>query len=113
VAISEQDLAAWTRRVGQHFEGPCKGIAEAFAEFVAFELGPRLKSLRPETQMADVLEWIQTPAYSERAPNDWVEILMAVEEAVGCEMTDDFAETLERHTFRDYVEHLNAHRRVA
>jgi acyl carrier protein len=42
---------------------------------------------------------------------DWVELVMAMEEEIGCDLTDDFAETFEQRTFRELVEHLYANRR--
>jgi hypothetical protein len=60
--------------------------------------------------MAEVLGWMKED--TRVASLDWVEILMVIGAEVSSESTDAFAETLEHRTFREYVEHLHANRRV-
>jgi hypothetical protein len=60
--------------------------------------------------MADIVCWIKDSTGSPGASLDWVETLMAVEEGVSSEVTDEFAETLEQRTFGEYLEHLHARR---
>lgn len=110
MAVSELDRQAWAARIRAHFEPELRDIAEAVAAALVEAVGPRIKQLRPETPMAEVLRWLK----EERAGAgslDWVELLMVIEEVVPSEVTDAFAETLEQRTFREYVEHLHANRR--
>jgi hypothetical protein len=86
-------------------------MAEAVAAVLVLAVGSRIKQLRPETPMSEVFSWLKDDASPRPASLDWVEMLMAVEEEVSSEATDAFAETLEQRTFREYVEHLHAHRR--
>jgi hypothetical protein len=111
VPVTDQDLEVWAARIRPHFEPRLQGMAEAVAAVLVLAVGSRIKQLRPETPMSEVFSWLKDDASPRRTSLDWVEMLMAVEEEVSSEATDAFAETLEQRTFREYVEHLDAHRR--
>jgi hypothetical protein len=108
--VTDRDLDAWAARVRPYFDPKLQDIAEAAAGVLVRAVGSRIKQLRPETPMAEVVGWLKDE--NRRSTSlDWVEIMMAVEERLSSETTDAFAETLEQRTFREYVEHLHAHRR--
>jgi hypothetical protein len=111
VPVTDHDLEAWAARIRPHFEPRLQDIAEAAAAVLVLGVGSRIKQLRPETPMGEVFSWLTDDASSRRTSVDWVEMLMAVEEEVSSESTDAFAKTLEQRTFREYVDHLHAHRR--
>jgi hypothetical protein len=71
-------------------------VAALFGHFI----GPAMLRLRPEHTIGEILSW------TESAGLGTVELLMVVEEEYG-EMDDEFARSLERHTFREFVEHLS------
>jgi hypothetical protein len=111
VPVTDQDLEAWAARIRPHFEPRLQDIAETAAGVLVLAVGSRVKELRPETPMVEVLAWLKDDANRRSTSLDWVEILMAVEKEVSSEATDAFAETLERRTFREYMEHLHDQRR--
>lgn len=111
--LDDRDLERWAARVRPYFEPPLQDVAEGAAAVLVMGVGSRIKELRPETPMADVVSWLKDARDTGSASLDWVEMLMAVDEEVSSEVTDAFAETLEQRTFREYVEHLQANRRGA
>jgi hypothetical protein len=86
-------------------------LAEDVAAVLGHAIGAQVKHLYPETRMADIVCWLKESTGSLGASLDWVETLMAAEERVSSASTDEFAETLERRSFGEYLEHLHAHRR--
>jgi acyl carrier protein len=111
--VTEEDLEAWARWVGLHFEPPLKETAVAVAYAVVRTVGVRPTLLRPETPMREITAWLQEAKDSGLASLEMVELLMLIEEETRCDLTDEFAETLEQRTFGEYVSHLHAHRRAA
>jgi hypothetical protein len=97
-------------RIRSRFQPHLQDIAEVTAAVLGRAIGAQAKHLYPETRMADIVQWLKDSTRSGRASLDWVEVLMEVEERASCELTDAFAETLERRTFGEYLEHLYAHR---
>lgn len=61
--------------------------------------------------MADVVSWLKEEASAIRSSPDWVEALIAIEEETSCDVTVAFPEFMEERSFREFVEHLHAHRR--
>ena len=111
--VTDRDLAAWAAEIRSHFEPELQDVAGGAARVLVRAVGHRIRRLRPETRMAEVVSWLKDAESRRSTSLDWVEILMAVEEELSTETTDVFAETLEQRTFREYVEHLHAHRRAA
>ena len=110
MAVDDQDIAAWAARIRPHFSIAEQDIAEVAAFWFATNVGSRVKDLRPDTSMSVVISWLKTAPRGLTEP-DWVELLMAIEEEVASEASDEFAETLESRSFAEYVAHLAAKKR--
>jgi acyl carrier protein len=106
--VTERDFAAWAARIRPHFEPRLQDTAETVARMFAPSVGSKLKDLRPETRMEELLQWVKE---SGRSSLDWVELIMFIEEELPSEVSDEFAESLELRTFRDFVEHLHSRRK--
>jgi acyl carrier protein len=83
------------------------------ASVVVRGIGVRPTLLRPETPMREIIAWFQESKNSGLASLEMVELFMLIEEELRCDLTDEFAETLEQRTFGEYVSHLHAHGRAA
>jgi hypothetical protein len=109
--ISDRDIEAWAARIRPHFEPPLQDLAEHAAIVFAPIVGPRIKFLRPETSMADMLRWVTEAQVDSHSPIKDVELLMAAEGEVDSKMPDAFAQNIGDRTFREFVEHLRANNR--
>ncbi|MGQ0835176.1 MAG: hypothetical protein ACT4O5_09700 [Gammaproteobacteria bacterium] len=107
-SASDQEL--WAARIRLHFKPHLRDIAEEAALAFVPLVGPRIKQLRPDTAMGEVIAWAKEAPLARKVSLDWVESIMALEEIVDSQITDEFAEEFERHTFREVVTHLYVNR---
>jgi hypothetical protein len=105
------DQELWAARVRLHFEPDLRDPAEEVARILVPVVGRRIKELRPETHMGEILRWLKDQTSVLTSSLDWVELMMMIEEQMGTEITDEFAERLEEHAFREFVVHLVGNRR--
>jgi acyl carrier protein len=106
-AYRNEDERLWAARIRLHFEPELRDTAEGIAAVFVTYTGSRIKLLRPETRLLELLSWVK------ETPNgslDAVELVMGLEDSVGAEITDEFAEQLEDHTFRELVHHMHRRR---
>jgi hypothetical protein len=61
MAVSEADLELFAARIRLHFEPELRDAAYALALPLALACGARIKSLRPETTLAEIRGWIGLP----------------------------------------------------
>jgi acyl carrier protein len=106
VTLTEQDLRALAARIRPYFDLPLQDIAEEFALIIAHTAGVRVKELRPETTLDEILEWLGPESL------DRVETIMAIEEELAFEIPDADAERSSVTTFRQLVLHIARKRGV-
>ncbi len=110
MALTRDDIEAFARRIRPHFPEQLRDTAEELALLVAKRGGPRAKDLRPETPLTDFYRWIDEEGSSasdtgERSDSlDTVELVMALEEELQIEFSDEFARKRSLQTFADLVE---------
>jgi len=104
MSLTSQDVAAFARRIRPHFEPPLQDVAEEFALLIAQTAGTRVKQLRPETTLDEILGWLGTDSL------DHIEVMMDIEEKLKFEIPDDMADRSATTTFRYLVVRLAAHR---
>jgi hypothetical protein len=61
MAVSEADLELFAARIRLHFEPELRDAAYALALPLALACGARIKSLRPETSLAEIRGWMGLP----------------------------------------------------
>lgn len=111
MALTRDDIEAFARRIRPHFPEHLRDAAEELALLVAKRSGQRAKDLRPETPLADYYRWLQeqggsAPDLGERRDSlDTVELIMALEEELQIEFSDEFARKTNLQTFADLVEY--------
>lgn len=106
MTLTEQDLKAFAARIRPHFYPPLQDIAEEFALLIAQTAGARIKELRPETTLDQILEWVGTDSM------DRIEVMMAIEAELAFEIPDEYAEHSSVTTFRHLVIQIARARRV-
>jgi acyl carrier protein len=97
MALTNQDLQAIAARIRPYFQPPLQDIAEEFALLIAQIAGIRTKERRPETTLDEILGWMDLDSL------DGVEVMMAIEEELGFEIPDEYAERSSVTTFRQLV----------
>lgn len=71
MSVTDDDIAAFARRIRPHFEPLLQDIAEEFALLIARTAGGQVKRLRPETTLDEILSWLATDSL------DHVEVMMS------------------------------------
>jgi hypothetical protein len=61
MAVSEEDLELFAARIRLHFEPELRDAAYRLALPLALACGARIKSLRPETTLAEIRGWMGMP----------------------------------------------------
>ncbi len=110
MTVTQQDLELYAARVRPHFAAELRDSAYELALGIAQCVGAKAKSLRPETTMREIFEWMNAV---EPFPTslDQVEFVMALAEEFGTSIPDEAA-AKDQITFRDMVE-LRARKRRA
>ena len=94
MGVTDQDLAAFARRIRPHFEPSLRDVAEELALRIARSgAGAQTKGLRPETSLGQVFSWLDS------APLERLELRMGLEVELG--LVTAIRESL---TFRELVE---------
>jgi acyl carrier protein len=104
--LTPQDLQAFAARIRPYFEAPLQGIAEEFALQIARTAGAHTKRLRPETTLDEILSLIGTDSLHN------VEVMMAIEESLGFEVSNADADRSAAITFRELVVQIGRRRGV-
>jgi acyl carrier protein len=103
------DHELWAARIRLHFEPPLRDAAEKVTRMFVPYVGSRIKDLRPETRMSELVGWMNdADSGGGSASLDQVELIMAIEVELESDITDEFAEHFEEQTFRQVVAHLAA-----
>src|SRR5262245_17703215 len=97
MALTDQDLRAFAAGIRPHFIPPLQDIAEEFALVIARGAGARVKELRPETTLDEIIAWFDGGSL------DGVEMIMAMEEELAFEISDEDAGRSSFTTFRQLV----------
>ena len=96
MAITEEDLHLYARRVRPHFPMELRDVAEELALGIARRAGSKTKLLRPESSLEEILSWMGVspaavgaarPAES-RDSLDAVEAVMQLEDELGWDFPD-------------------------
>ena len=111
MAVTEHDIEQYAARIRLHFAPQLRDVAYDLAYGIAKLVGAKVKSLRPETTLAEILHWLQEDNPFPSDSLDQVEWVMAMEEEFEFEMPDTFAAKTATTTFRDLVEHVARKRR--
>lgn len=108
----DTDQQLWAARIRLHFEPHLRDIAEEVARIFVPVIGARVKELRRDTRMSEVLGWFEERRKLLNSSLDWVELIMSLEEIVQSEVSDEFAERFADHTLHELVVHLDAKRKA-
>jgi acyl carrier protein len=108
MAITEHDIEQFAARIRLHFAPELRDIAFDFAHSIAGLVGVRVKLLRPETTIDEIFAWVSE---TDSGSLDKVEWLMALEEELGLEISDELAARIDHVTFRELVEYAARRRR--
>lgn len=101
MSISDEDLEAFAARIRPHFEPELRDDAQELAMILASSVGAEVKTLRPETTLAQLLDIIKQAEGSSSL--DQVEWTFFLEGEFGMDISDRLAAQPERTTFRDLV----------
>lgn len=106
MSVTDDDIAAFARRIRPHFEPLLQDIAEEFALLIARTAGGQVKRLRRETTLDEILSWLATDSL------DHVEVMMSIEAFLGFKIPDEQAAAEHTTTFRELVLLLARARRL-
>jgi hypothetical protein len=112
MTLSKADIELFAARIRLHFEPELRDDANALAREIANGVGARVKDLRPETNLGEILEWFGT---KDNYPIslDRVEWMMGLEVELGFELEEFDGGSMERTTFRRLVQLRNKRRLAA
>lgn len=103
MAVMEHDVEQFAARIRLHFEPALRDVATDLARGIASVVGVKVKALRPETTLGEIVSWIKECEPILARSLDQVEWIMAVEEELGFEIPDHLGARLETATFRELV----------
>ena len=112
MAVTEHDIEQYAARIRLHFAAELRDVAYDLAYGIAKLVGPKVKSLRPETTLDEILSWLQEDNPFPTGSLDQVEWILAMEVEFEFELPDAFAAKTATTTFRELVEHVARKRRV-
>jgi hypothetical protein len=115
VAITDTDVEMYAARIRAHFPPELRETAFSLAFQIARVAGAKAKSLRPETTLDEIIEWLG-PHYAQGKDSlDKVEVIMAIEEDLGSAfvLPDELASRTDSLTFRELVQYVAAKKRAA
>lgn len=113
MTMTEDEIANVSRAVASRFEMRLRPMVQELSVLLAPALGARMRHLRPSTSMRVIAEWMHEERGAPASSLDWVEWVMAIEDATSSQMVDEFANDIEERSFGEVVEHLCGHRRTA
>lgn len=103
MAVTEYDIEQFAARIRLHFEPHLRDVAYDLALGIARVAGARVKALRPETMLGEIVAWIKEGEPFAAESLDPVEWMMVVEEELGFKIPDRLAVRIESATFRELV----------
>lgn len=104
MTITDEDLQLYAARVRAHFPPHLRNAAEVVAYGIARAVGPKVKELRPETTVSEILGWTESLGHYSQDSVDTVEWIMALEEEFEFEIPDYDSERAKTMTFQDWIE---------
>jgi hypothetical protein len=115
MAITEADVEMFAARIRAYFPPELHDTAFSLALSIARIVGPRVKLLRPETTLDEIIEWLGPHYVRGKDSLDNVELIMAIEEDLGVAfmLPDEMASKSDTATFRELVESVAAKERAA
>lgn len=112
MTVAEDAITDFSREVASRFAAHLRPVVEELCVLLAPALGARMQYLRPSTPMRAIAEWMSEERGAPISSLDWVEWVMAIEDATSSQMVDEFANDIEEHSIGQVVEHLYGHRRT-
>jgi hypothetical protein len=114
MAITETDVEMYAARIRAHFAPELRETAFSLALPIARVVGSKAKSLRPETTLGEIIEWLGPHYVQAKNSLDNVELIMAIEEDLGSAfvLPDELANRWDTLTFRELVQHVAAKERA-
>jgi acyl carrier protein len=115
MAITDTDVEMFAARIRAYFPPELRDIAFSLALAIARAVGPKAKTLRPETTLHEIVEWLKPQYAGGKDSLDKVELVMAMEEELGVSfvLPDEFNGRTETATFRELVQHVASKERAA
>jgi hypothetical protein len=115
MAITETDVQMFAARIRAYFPPELRESAFSLALAIAHVVGPKAKSLRPETTLDEIIEWLRPHYVGDRDSPDEVELVMAIEEELGVSLvlSEEFAGSTDTATFGELVQQVAASERAA
>jgi hypothetical protein len=110
MAITEADVEMFAARIRPYFAPDLRDTAFSLALSIARVVGAKVKVLRPETTLDEIIEWL-APHYAEEKDSlEKVELIMAIEEDLGAAfvLPDELASRSGAATFRELIQHVAA-----
>jgi len=112
VPINAEDLELFAARIRPYFDPELRDIAQGLALGIARCVGAKVKLLRPETKLSEVLEWFRsTGALPDSL--DQVELVVLLETELGWNLRDEEVSKPDDTTFRNLVLSRARNRRAA
>lgn len=103
MAVTEHDVEQFAARIRLHFEPALRDVANDLARGIAGVVGVKVKALRPETTLGEIVSWVKECEPMLARSLDQVEWIMAVEEELGFEIPEHLGARFETATFRELV----------
>lgn len=98
MSLNDEDFTAFGRRIRPHFDPALQDAAEELAQaFAQLGGGARVKALRPDTPLQEILSWLGTDSL------DDVEAILLIEAEVGFHIPDSVAARSATASFRELV----------
>jgi len=115
MAITEADVEMFAARIRAYFPPELRETAFSLALAIARVVGPKAKTLRPETTLDEIIEWLEPHYVGDKDSLDKVELVMAMEEELGVSLVlpDDFSGRTDTATFHELVQHVASSERAA
>jgi len=113
MAVTETDVEMYAARIRAHFPPELRDTAYAVALSIARMVGPKVKELRPETTLDEIIAWVGPHFAEGKEWLDKVEMVIAIEEELGDPfvLPDELAARSDTATFADLVRHVAAEAR--
>ncbi len=108
MAITERDLELYAARVRWHFPPELRDTAFNLAYSLACRVGPKVKGLRPETPLDEIIYWLGPLYVQGKDSLDNVEKIIAMEVDLGSAfvLPDELASRADTVTFLELVRHV-------
>jgi hypothetical protein len=115
MVVTDTDVEMFAARIRAYFQPELRETAFSLALAIARVVGAKAKTLRPETTLDEIIEWLEPHYVGDKDSLEKVELVMAMEEELGVSfvLPDDFGGSTDIATFRELVQHVAANERAA